>query len=203
MLNLENINFIVVILISIVIIVCSIGIIIASRFQIKQKKKYNECLRLVKEKDNQTIEIRDGLTKEEINNIDSEVNVDSLMSELYNTYLSFENKIKTLDENLDDVLTGFMKDLYRNKINTFKSTGYSEINDNIDLMGYSITEFNKEKLKFRINVNCYNYKKSGTNIVSGSNLEKVNQILLLTYEKIDNRWLISDYDKIYEKKLSN
>ena len=40
-------------------------------------------------------------------------------------------------------------------------------------------------------------------VVSGSNLNKIQKILFLTYENINGKWLISDYDSIYEKKLSD
>lgn len=200
----ENIiSVVTVAVVSVVIIICSIGIIIASKFQKRQNKKYKDFINIVNEKGNSTFQVKDYLTKEDINELDNEVDVDKLMLELYETYLTLENKLKAFNTNLDDVLTGPIKDFYINKINNFKEKGYSDIIDGIDLIGYSITEFNKEKLKFRVNINCFSYKTINDKIVSGSNLEKIEQILLLTYKKIDNKWLIESYEKIYEKKLSN
>ena len=123
------------------------------------------------------------------------------MEELYNTYLIFESKSKSLEVNLDDVLTGYLKDFYINKINSYKANGYKDINDSIELIGYSIKEFSKSQIKFKIDLSCFNYKMIGDKIVSGSNLYRVHQICVVTYEKVDGKWLISAYDKIYEKKM--
>ena len=195
-------NIIVVVLATVSIIVCSIGIIIASKFQKRQKKKYETVLNIVKEKEGEVFKVKDGLTKEDINKIDSRVNVDKLMQELYDTYIKLESKIKKYDSKLDNVLVGFLKEFYVNKIENFKEKGYADITDGIELINYSIIEYNKEKLKFRVTINCFSYKTINNEIVSGSNLEKVEKIILLTYEKINNKWLISSYDKLYERKLS-
>lgn len=197
------VNLIFIIVLSIIIISCSIGIVIAIRFQKKKIKKYNECLNIINEKKDLTLQVKDGLTKEEINNIDGEVNVDKLMVELFNTYLELENKVKCLDNNYDDVLIGFLKDFYINKIENFKNKGFADINDSIDLINYSIIEYSKKNLKFRIVINCFSYKISNNKIVSGSNLEKIQKIILLSYEKKDEKWLINSYEKIYEKKMCN
>lgn len=196
-------NTIVVVIVTIVILMCCIGIIIAIKFQNKKKKKYKECLKIIKEKKNAPLKVKDGLSKEEINKIDSLVDIDILMQQLYNTYLELENKMKNFDTNLDEVVVGYLKDFYINKIENFKEKNYADITDGINLLNYSITEYSKDKLKFRLTINCFSYKTVNNEIVSGSNLEKIQQILLLTYEKIDDKWLISSYEKIYEKKLSN
>lgn len=199
-----DIGYIIVVAIaSVVIIVCSIGIIIASRFQSKQKKKYSEVNNLINKNRDARFSIKEGLTKEEINNIDSNVNVDILMSELYSTYVELENKIKTFDTNFDDVLTGHLKEFNISRIENFKSRGFTDVTDGIDLINYTITDYTKEKLTFRLTINCFSYKTVNNQIVSGSNLEKIQKILLLTYEKVNDKWLISAYDKIYEKKLSD
>ena len=200
----ENIvNIIVVSIVSVIILVCSIGIIIASRFQNKQRKKYNECIDIIKENKDTTFRIKDGLSKEEINKIDNEVDIDKLVNKLYNTYLELENKVKLFDSNLEDVLEGYLKDFYLNKIENFKEKGFTDITDGIDLINYSILEYSKERLKFRIKINCFSYKTINGEIVSGSNLEKIEQIILLVYKKVEGKWLISSYEKIYEKKLSD
>lgn len=195
-------NIVVVVIASVTIIICSICIIIATKFQKKQKKKYNEVLNIVKEKEGEIFKVKDGLTKEDISKIDSKVNLDKLMQELYNTYVKLETKIKKLDSKLDNILVGYLKEFYINKIENFKENGYADITDGIELINYSITEYSKEKLKFRVNINCFSYKTINNEIVSGSNLEKIQRIIILTYENIDNKWLISAYDKVYEKKLS-
>ena len=143
------------------------------------------------------------MSKEEINKIDNLVDVDILMQQLYNTYLELENKIKLSDKNLDEIVVGYLKDFYINKIENFKEKGYSDITDGIDLLNYNITEYSKDKLKFRLTINCFSYKTVNNEIVSGSNLEKIQQILLLTYQKVNEKWLISSYEKIFEKKMSN
>ena len=195
-------NVIVVIISSVTIIVCSIGIVIASIFQNKQKKKYNEVKNIIKEKEGAIFKIKDGLTKEEINNIDNVVNVDELMKELYNIYLELENKVKSFDINFDNILTGHLKDFYVTKVENFKERKFAEVTDGIDLISYSITEYSKDKLKFRVVINCFSYKMINNEIVSGSNLEKVEQIISLEYKKVEDKWLISSYEKLYEKKLS-
>lgn len=195
-------NIIVVVIATVSIIVCSIGIIIATKFQSKQKKKYKAVLNIVKEKEGEVFRVKDGLAKEDINKIDDSVNVDKLMQELYDTYLQLENKIKKSDSKLDNVLVGFLKEFYINKIENFKEKGYADITDGIELINYSIIEYNKEKLKFRVTINCFSYKTINNEIVSGSNLEKMQKIIILTYEKTNDKWLISSYDKVYERKLS-
>lgn len=197
------INMLTTIILSIIIIVCSIAIIIAIRFQNKKNKKYKECLKIVNEKKDSTLQVRNGLTKEEIINIDSEVDVGILMMELFDTYLELENKIKSLDNNLDHVVTGFLKDFYSNRIKILKEKGSVDITDGIDLINYSITEYSKKKIKFRITINCFSYKMVNNKIISGSNLEKIQKIVLLSYEKVGDKWLISSYEKVYEKKLSD
>ena len=37
----------------------------------------------------------------------------------------------------------------------------------------------------------------------GCNNEKLEKILIITYEKVNGIWLISNYENVYEKKLSN
>lgn len=203
MMMIEKINAIVIVIISVIVFVCSLGIVLATKFQRKQKQKYNDCLNIIKEKENSTFQVKNGLSKEEIEKIDSNVNVDKLMSDLYNSYLSLQEKLKNMDSNFDDLLTGYVKEFYINKIESLNQKGYRDVTDGIDLINYSITEFSKEKLKFRITINCFEYKLLNDKIVSGSNLEKKEQISIITYEKVNNEWLISNIEKVLERKLSN
>lgn len=195
----DLVNSIVVVLCTVIIIVCSIGIIIATKFQNKQKKKYNELTNIINENKDATFKIKDVLTKEEINKIDDKVDVDALMKNLYDIYLELVNKLRKFDTKLDDILVPELKDFYMNKIKNFKENNFSEIIDAIELINYSIVEYSKNELKFRITTNCFHYKTINNNIVSGSNLEKVEQISLLSYKNIANKWLISDYEIVYEK----
>ena len=197
------VNIVVVIAVTIVLILCYIGIKIAIKVQKKQKKKLLELQRIVNEKSDAIFQVKNNLTIDEIKNIDETINPAELMKELYDTYLRFEEKVKNFDTNLDDVLVGNLKEFYINKINNFKEKGYADITDKIDLIGYSISEFSKNKLNFKVNINCCNYKTIYNKIVSGSSTIRVSQIMLISYEKVDGKWLISAYDKIYEKKLSN
>lgn len=200
----SDVNYIIVIVLSTVaILVCSIGVIISIRFQKKQKKKFKELTNLINQNKDAKFNIKEGLSKEEINKLDSSVDVDNLMRNLYNIYLDFENKIKTLNNDFDDILTGNIKDFNISRIELFKQRNFIDVTDGIELINYSIIEYNKNSLKFRVTINCFSYKLVNDRVVSGSNLEKIEKIILLDYEKIEDKWLISNYDKIYEKKLSN
>lgn len=186
-----------------IIILCTIGIVIASIFQSRKNKKYKNLIDKIKEDSNLRFEIKDGLSKDDINKIDSEVDVDKLMQTLYETYLSFIDKINNNNDNFDNLLDNPAKTFYIRRLDNFKLNGYRQEIKNIDLIGYSIVEYSKNILKFRINVNCLDYKLQNNNIVSGSNLIKLEQVIILTFEKKDQNWLIINYDKIYERKLSN
>ena len=107
---------IVVVIVSISIIVSSIAIVIAVKFQKLKRNKYAELEKIMKEKEGVKFEVKDALTEDEINRIDPEVNVSELMRNLYNIFLLFQEKMKNLENNLDDVLYGELKDFYINKI---------------------------------------------------------------------------------------
>jgi len=180
-------NIFVTTILSIIIIGCSIGLIISINFQHKKNKKYKECLDIIKEKKNEIFQLKTGLTKEDINKINDSVDVDILMKELYNIYLNLQNKIKEQDTNLDDILTGNIKNIYKNKI----ISGYKNTNGNIELLGYTIIEYLDNKLKFRIN------------IITDVNLKKYEKVLIISYENINNIWLINNIESVYEQKLDN
>lgn len=143
------------------------------------------------------------MTPQEILNIDSEINVDKLMLDLYDKYLLFEEKLSKCDTNLENLLTEKIKKFYILKLESLKSKNYFDITEGIELVNYSIIEFAKNKLEFRITINCFCYKKYKDKIVNGSTLDKLEKVLILNYEKEDNEWLISDYKVIYEKKLGD
>ena len=48
-----------------------------------------------------------------------------------------------------------LKEFNINRIENFKSKGFTDITDGIDLINYTITEYSKEKLIFRILVNSF------------------------------------------------
>lgn len=173
---------------------------ISIKFQMKQKKKYNECLNLIKEKENGTLNTNSGVTEKDIQKIDDKVNLNELMTNLYNTYLEFLERLNKNNKDFEGILIGFIKDFYINKINVYKLKKHKEITKDIELVNYSILEFDKKKLKFRINITCFNYKTSKDEIIGGSNLERVEQIFLITYVKFRRKWLINNVEKVFEKK---
>lgn len=196
-------HIIVLIVSTVAIVLSSIVIVIAVKIQKRKKRKYQECMDIINKNKDITFKIKDSLTIEDINKIDDSIDVNSLMAELFDTFLKLEDHIKNLNNDFDDILTGFFKEFYIDKIKNFKANNYGIITDKIELIGYSITEFNKDILKFRVNINCFNYKIMDGKIVSGNNIDRLEQILIITYQKINDKWLISSCDKIYEKKLSN
>lgn len=202
MLVIDGINAVIVIILTIIIVVCSVGIVIAIQFQNKQKKKYQECLKLIKEKEDGTLNVKNGLDIEEIKKIDKTIDVNKLMMKLYDTYLEFINRLNDNDKNFDNILSGFMKEFYENKIDIYNAKNYYEKIDNIELVSYSIVEFDKDKLKFKVNITCFNYKMRKEEIISGSNLVRVEQIFILTFVKLKRKWLINNMEKVLEKKLS-
>ena len=178
-----------------IIIACSIGILIAYFYEKKKQKRYNEVLNMVKEKGD--ISIND-IKPSRVTDVDE----NKLMKDLYDTYIKFQNQVNVLDNDFKDILIGKFKDFYETLIDGYKLRNYKEVTDKINLIGYSITEYSEKELKFRVKIECISYKIEKENIVSGSNLEKVEQVLIITYKKND-KWLISDIEKAYEKRLDN
>jgi len=201
MLSIGKINLIITIILLIIIGICSFGIIMSMKFQNKQKKKYKECLRLIEEKENGVLSVKDSLNKDEVKSISDGKDSNEFMNELYNIYLSLIDKLNNNNKDFDNILSGFVKEFYENKIDLLVSRNTFEIVDKIELLGYSIIEGNKDKLKFRINISSFNYKKSNDVIISGSNLKRIEQIFIITYIKQDNKWLINEIEKVLEKKL--
>lgn len=183
------------ILLFLIIIICSL------KFQKRQKKVYKDIQKIVSEKKDVTFIPQDSVTNEEIQKIDSTLNINLLMQELYDTYILFEEKINNFDYELDDVLIPQLKIFYINKMDNCKKKGYKDEKNSINLLGYKITEFNGSKLTFRVNITCIEYRMFKDKIISGSNYEKVEQVIALTYVKENEKWLISNYDKMYEKKI--
>lgn len=189
-------NKIMLVILIIILFIISVGIVLSVIFNSKQSKKYDECLRLIREKENGTLKSKNDL------NIDSKVDLNKLMQKLYDIYLDFINKLNSNDESLLVLLDRFIKEVYKNKLNIYITKNIIEITDSVELLNYSILEYEENKIQFRINISCFNYKKTKEIIVSGNNLERVEQIFLITYVKSKNKWLINNIEKVYEKKLS-
>lgn len=190
------------ILFIIFLIILLISTIFSMKFQMRQKKKYNECLDLIKEKENGILNTNIGLTEEDIKRIDDKINPNELMGNLYNIYLEFIERLNENNKNFEGILNGFIKEFYIDKVEIYEIKKHKEITKDIELNNYSILEFDKKKLKFRINITCFNYKMSKDEIIAGSNLEKVEQIFLITYVKFRGKWLINNVEKVFEKKQS-
>lgn len=198
---LESAIYVFVVLIAtLVILVCFIGIILSVSFQKKKNKKYKECIDTINKNNIDTISPKDGLTKEEIMNI-IDVDVDEFMKTLYNTFLDFQHKLNGNDRSLENLLTGFIKEYYINRIDFFNQKGFNEVVDNINLIGYSILELNPNETKFRIAINCNSYKLLNNSLKE--QFKSLEQILIITYRNINNKWLINKIEKVYEKNLSD
>ena len=199
MISIEKIIYIIILLVAIVSFIYTIAIVVSLKFSQKQKTKYDECLKLVRES---TREMKDALTEKEIRKIDRSIKLDKFMMNLYDNYLNFIDDLNNNKKKFNDNLTGYIKEFYENKIDIYTEKGYKEIIDEIELINYSIIEFNKKKLKFRVAITCFNYKQLNGDIVSGNKYDRVEQILLITYIKEKKKWLISNIEKVYEKELT-
>lgn len=201
MLLVENLDYSIVILLSIVIMICSLGIIVSIKFQSRQRKKYEECLRLIKEKQQGCLGINNAMNNENIY-LEENVDFNELTTQLYQLYLNMIKDLNNLDVNIATKLDGFIKEFYLEKIERSKEKETKDIMDKINLNSSSIIEYTKDRLKLRINVNCLCYKKNNNIIISGSDTEKLEQITIITYNKVGEDWLINNIEKVYEKKVS-
>lgn len=192
-------QIILIIIITVGTLLCTIGLMFSVKFQHQQKKKYKNCVNLIKEKENATMGVNDSLLSTNVESMDA----DKILFELYNIYLDFQNKLNELDKSVCDLLTGHMKDLYMSKVENMKEKSIMDIIENIDLLNYSIMENKEEQVKIRVNISCLSYKMKNNKIISGSNLEKISQINIITFDKFENSWLISNIEKVYEQKLGN
>ena len=199
MISIEKIFCIIILIIAIISFIYTIAIAVSFKFNQKQKNKYNECLELVRQS---TREMKDALKEKDIKKIDKSIKLDKLMMNLYDKYLKLLDKLNSNNKDFKNILTGYIKEFYENKINIYIEKGYKEIIDEIELINYSIIEFNKNKLKFRVSITCFNYKELNSDVVSGSKYDRVEQIVLITYNKENKKWLISNIEKVYEKELS-
>lgn len=201
---LENmLGIIFIMAISFTLILIGIGMIISLRFQKKQQKKFEEVEEIVKSKQNVIFEFKSGLTNEELLRVNPKLDIGSLATDLFNTFKELEFKIKTHDDtNLEKLVVGTTLNFIKSRIDTYRVNGYYEVMDDIELLEYAFVEYNKESLKFRIKVNCINFKKINDDIISGNESKKIEEILIISYRYVSNKWLIDDIDKVLEKKMA-
>ena len=190
-----------IIIITIIIVLCTIGIIAASKVQQRQQKKYNDCIKAINEREDETYNYDGSLTSSQIKKKDKTVNPEELQKKLYDKFLSLQDKVNNLDNNFDTLLTGFIKKVYSDRINLYKESDTQEKLEKINLIGYSIIEFSKNELKFRLKITAINYKIRCNDIISGSNTNYLEQIYIITYEKIGKVWKISNIEKVLDKKM--
>ena len=190
-----------IIIVTTIIVLCTIGIIAASKVQDKQKKKYDDCINAINEREDETYNYDGSLTPGQIRKKDRTVNPEELQKRLYDKFLSLQEKVNNLDNSFDGLLTGFIKRVYNDRINLYKESNTQEKLEKINLIGYSITEFSKKELKFRIKITAINYKIRDNEIISGSNINYLEQIYIITYEKIGKVWKISNIEKVLDKKM--
>jgi len=200
-LKVVNIDIIMVIISTILIFICFIGLLISIRFQIKKKNKYKDCLQIIDEREKNK-NINDMINCRVEINTDNKIDENQLMMDLYDMFLKYIDNLNENNDDFDNILTGFIKDVYKERINIYKEKKYKEKMDDIELIGYSIIEYDKDSLKFRVALTCFNYKVKNEAIVSGSNLERVEQIYIISYLKTKKKWLINNIEKLIEKKLS-
>ena len=179
----------------IVIIFVVVPLLISLMFQKKKNKKYTEVLKMLKDKVGKTIN--------EVYDIDIKgIDDDKLMRELYDIYMKFQKRVNDLNSGFDDILVGNFKEYYNSLIESYKEKKYKDIVSNIDLIGYSIVSYNEPILDFRIKMSCISYKIIDDTIVSGSNINKIEKVLVVTYEKKD-KWYIKDIKNLYESKIDS
>ena len=189
--------------ISLTLILIGVGMLLSLKFQKRQQKKLKEVEDIVKSKQNVIFEFKSGLTNEELLRINPKLDINGLATCLFNTFKELELKIKNHDDSdLDKLVVGTTLNFIKSRIDTYKINGYFEVVDDIDLLEYAFVEYNKDSLKFRIKINCINYKKINNDIISGSEFKKLEEVLIISYKNISNNWLIEDIDKVLEKKMA-
>ena len=189
--------------ISLTLILIGVGMILSLKFQKRQQKKLKEVEDIVKSKQNVIFEFKSGLTNEELLRKNPKLDINGLATCLFNTFKELELKIKNHDDSdLDKLVVGTTLNFIKSRIDTYKINGYFEVVDDIDLLEYAFVEYNKDSLKFRIKINCINYKKINNDIISGSEFKKLEEVLIISYKNISNNWLIEDIDKVLEKKMA-
>ena len=84
-----------------------------------------------------------GLLTDSNVSVSVDVDVNKLMLELYEMYITFVDKLNNNNKDFDNLLDDFMKELYESKIDLYNSKNQFEITENIELVGYSLVEYNE------------------------------------------------------------
>lgn len=202
MLTISYANKVLLVILTVLLLMFTIGIIVSMKFLKKQAKKYRDCLRLIKEKENGILNEEYGVNDKEIKKIEKVSDVNKLKEILYKTYLKFVDRLTNNDNDFKNILDDFISKYYQNKISIYIKKNKKEIISDIELKKSSILEYNKKELKFKINITCINYVMMDENIISGNPDAKVEQIFILTYVKNKQKWLINNIENVYTENLS-
>ena len=133
-----------IVIITTIIVLCTIGIIAAVKVQQKQQSKYEDAIKAINEKEDENFNYDGSLTPGQIRKKDRSINPDELQKKLYEKFLNVQEKVNKLDDKFDTLLTGFIKRVYTDRINLYKESKTSEKLEDINLLGYSIVEFSKK-----------------------------------------------------------
>ena len=202
MLTISYANKVLLVILTVLLFLFTIGIIVSMKFLKKQAKKYRDCLRLIKEKENGILNEEYGVNDKEIKKIEKVSDVNKLKESLYKTYLKFVDRLTNNDGNFKNILDDFIGKYYENKISIYIEKNKKEIIKDIELKKSSILEYHKKELKFKINITCKNYVMMDEKIISGSSNTKIEQIFILTYVKNKQKWLINNIENVYTENLS-
>ena len=202
MLTISYTNKVLLVVLTVLLLMFTIGIVVSIKFLKKQAKKYRDCLRLIKEKENGILNEEYGVNDKEIKKIEKVSDINKLKETLYKTYLKFVDKLVANDKNFKNILYDFISKYYENKISIYIEKNKKEIIQDIELKKSSILEYKKKELKFKINITCINYIVMDDNVISGSKNTRVEQIFILTYVKNKQKWLINNIENVYTENLS-
>ena len=106
-----------IVIITIIIVLCIVGVVAAKDVQDKQKKKYDDCVKAINEREDETYNYDGSLTPGQIRKKDKTVNPEELQKKLYDKFLNLQEKVNNLDDSFDGLLTGFIKRVYNDRIN--------------------------------------------------------------------------------------
>lgn len=196
--NLKILGFVSVGLALLITAVVIIGIVFSLAFQKKQRKKQEVVEQLMKEKEGKTI--NSVMNKNYSATAKSKDNIE-LMQKLYDSYIEYQTRFNELDKSYDNFVTPTLKEYSDQKIDLLKSRNSKEVREKIELINYTIVEKREKSLKFRLTINCVEYAMRNDNITRGSNINKMEEILLLTCRKVEEDWVVDRVDKIYENRL--
>ena len=196
--NLKILGFVSVGLALLITAVVIIGIVFSLAFQKKQRKKQEVVEQLMKEKEGKTI--NSVMNKNYSATAKSKDNIE-LMQKLYDSYIEYQTRFNELDKSYDNFVTPTLKEYSDQKIDLLKSRDSKEVREKIELINYTIVEKREKSLKFRLTINCVEYAMRNDNITRGSNINKMEEILLLTCRKVEEDWVVDRVDKIYENRL--